>query len=187
MSELAERFMRLRESRATMTAVREEARGQAVRAIRAIESELVDALDGATLRGLPNLGSSGERFYAIRVRTQQYGEVGPNAEEPIEAGEEPLCLTKEGVLVVARWHYVNNERDPGAGGDRLSSPPVRSDELMIEDVEALVRTVHHVVPRHLAQLETTNARFSRIGELAERICAEIARERPPGTRVPETD
>src|ERR1019366_3279363 len=80
MSELAERFMRLRESRATMTAVREEARGQAVRAIRAIESELVDALDGATLRGLPNLGSSGERFYAIRVRTQQYGEVGPNAE-----------------------------------------------------------------------------------------------------------
>jgi hypothetical protein len=180
---MVDRFALLRESRATMMRVREEARAHAVRAIRAIESELVDALDGATLRGLPNLGGNGERFYAIRVRTQRDAEVGPNAEEPIGGDEESLCLTKEGVLVVVGWLRARDTQL----ADRIYSPPVRDENLLLEDVEALVRTVHYVVPRHLAQLEQTSARFSRIGELAARICAELTQEKPPGTRVPETD
>ena len=168
---LAARLAAARGAQGRTIAARDEARETVIAAIRRLEEKLVDALDGEHLRGLPNLGATRDRFYAIRVRSE-----GANATLSIGTGEAPLVLTKEGVLAFARWTFDADERR-----DCIVAPAAADQDFLLEDVEAVVRTVAWAIDAHVEQLGKTTEKLERIASLAADILARIG----PTARVPK--
>jgi len=136
--------------RTQLSADREATLREAVKACRALESALQEALGAEPLRGLPNLGSSmasrGNRpRYLHRVRT--------NAARQL-SGREELCLNARGQLVMA---------------DAFRERPVVDDELMATDAASLVQVLMIVLGGHLDATEQTSATYDEMRALAQRI------------------
>jgi hypothetical protein len=140
------------EASMTIKEARETARAKCVQAIRRLEAALLAALDGESLRNLPNVGQPPDRFFALRVRSKY-------EDEPLE--RDTLVLLPSGKLVIAgRAHaYVRSD--------------VEDAELQLEDVELVARAVERAATLHLQDIDErivrTAARYERLGQLAERL------------------
>jgi hypothetical protein len=154
-----------------LAAAREEARERAVSAIRAVESALVEALQGEHLRGLPNLGTAERRFYGVRVRSSD-----ENAGESVryeERAVQTLIVAKDGQLAFARARAPDGE-------DGLVVVPARDEDLLAEDLEHVLRTVARVAAQHGVAVGRSTDRFLKISSAAARVLSEFG----AGTRVP---
>jgi len=113
---------------------REKAREKSVRAMRAIEKRVRQALQGDRLRGIPNIGTRALPMYAHRVTSARNN-----------AGKMPIGGRE--VLVVAADGSLN------AGSLTPRGPvmrPVDDDELVFEDLEAYARVITDLLERHAA-------------------------------------
>lgn len=127
------------------TQARDAAVTEAVKACRALEGALQEALGREPLRGLPNLGTGNHPRYMRRVRT--------NALRQLAAREE-LCVNAKGELVMA---------------DGFRERRVCDDELTAADANCLVHTLTVAMGAHLEQTETTSAAYDEMHNLAKRI------------------
>ena len=161
-------------SGAAMTS-REDARAQAVAAIRDLERSVRDAVRGDTLRGLANLCS--QRDQPARLGARVIGRDGAQGltiaqqvdrvDKPIALGRKALVLTKEGELAV----YAVDEQ----GG--WSQWPAGDDELLAQDLDAVAFTVAYALGRHVARAERTAANYVRISKLAQALAALLSETR----------
>jgi hypothetical protein len=153
-------FKRVRNTSRDIAQARAEAVPEATRAVREVETALQEALDGEPLRGLRNLGGSAS-FYAARVRAKADKKLpGPNERK----GERDwLCLSPKGELIIAWWEDV--EDDEVELRDRLAT----DDELRVDDVEALLKTLQWILPRHIDAAERAKARYTKAVALSTRI------------------
>jgi hypothetical protein len=135
---------------------KESAREKCVSAIRRLELALVEALDGESLRNLPNLAYPSDRFFALRVRS--------TSTDPLD--RDALVLLPSGMLAMAGRppHYVREEA-------------LDDSELLAEDVEFVAATVERALTLHLDGAEErvarSTARFERLERLAERLHAVV--------------
>src|SRR5580704_11578514 len=164
---------RIPEAQERVAIARGDARERAILAIRAIEGALLEALEGEHLRGLLNLGDRVEKFHGVRVR---HGDA--KATLSLTSDERPLVLGKEGLLVFARWAYGGEGRR-----DRIEIEAAQDDELLVEDLESMIRTVRAVVEGHVAALGRTSDKFRQIVGLADLVLEQLC----AGTRVPDCD
>ncbi len=139
--------------------VRDEARDAAVKTIRGLETRLVEAIAGDTLRGLTDLvpnerGVGG--LQAIRIHpSPRTGLNGPLDDRWV------TIITKEGTL--ARAHRCPRL---SAGWE---SYPCPDDELVAQDLEPYARAVQHVLERHIARAERTAANYLKVTLLATKL------------------
>jgi len=141
------------DGRAKAQLVREEA----VRAIRMLESRLIAALGGETLRGLTNLLPGGQ-FYGANVRS--IGEHGIDTWLPRD-GSVVLVIDKMGKLVMAR-------QNPEFAGE-ANWRPVDDSELRAADLTLYTEAVEDVLEAHLEKAEETGRRDSSVKLLAYRL------------------
>ena len=144
---------------ASLSESRLDVRASAVSAIRAIEARLVEALAGERLRGLPNLGTRLDPFYAQRVLSKH----STGARLPPD-GREVLAIHTDGRLIVVSWRV-----------GRVVNRPLVDDEIVLEDLEPYVRIVGDILERFVALSERRTARIDRAGDLARRLI-EVAEE-----------
>jgi hypothetical protein len=152
MNALPSLLERVSEASMSIKEAREATRAKCVAAIRRLEAALLAALDGESLRNLPNVAIAPDRFYALRVR-------GRDENEPLE--RDALVLLTSGKLAIAgRAHaYIRSD--------------VEDAELQLEDVELVARAVERAATLHLQDIgdrmiKAAN-RYERIGRLAERL------------------
>lgn len=137
-------FAEARASAVVLSSVRMEARDSAVKAIRSLEARLVEALSGERLRGLPNVGTRRNAYYAARVNTP------PGVGVPLD-GREVLALDANGHLTVLRMQY-------GA----VLSRPVLDAELVLEDVKPVTRLIAEKLEQFVALSERRTAGIESI-------------------------
>lgn len=146
--------------------VQERAAAQSISAIRAIESRLVEALDGERLRGLPNLGNDEHRFHAARVRGRYASEVLPFD------GREILVVDGDGWIVFAAFSRQG-----------VVTKRALDDELLAEDVALLSERAQQILAAHLSRLERSTARYEKLEELATRLVGVLGPAFAPAPRV----
>ncbi len=138
--------------------VRDEARGATIAMLRLIEKRLLDGLEGARLRGIPNLMPEvvSAPFHATRVR-------GRNLNEPLPFdGRGVLVLTAHGQFCVAR-------RDlEGYDGItvRVNARPAVDEDFVAQDVAEIASNVAHVLKRHVAQCGSASGNYARLRDVA---------------------
>ena len=141
-----------------------EARQQAlpavVEACRTLERALQEALGGEPLRGLKNIGTLGEKLYAARIRACADNKLP----SPNDKGgyQQYLCVSAKGELVMAFW-----AEDDGVIW--LTTEPALDEGLRIDDIDAFVRTLREVLPRHIKAARSTGGRYMSMQRLAHRI------------------
>jgi len=168
-AELEQLLTMVQSASMTAEAARESALPAAVEACRTLELALKEALCGDPLRGLKNIGPRGEKLYAARIRTGPDTKV-PFSNDPQRGSQNYLCISPKGVLVNVYW-----ADDPDSGVLWLTSEPAGDDDLRIDDVRALVRTLAVVLPRHVSTAESTSQRYNKLKQLSRRIC-DVAKE-----------
>lgn len=156
-----------------------EARRQAlpatVTACRMIEKLLVETLKGEPLRGLKNIGKSGETFYGARVRTQPDTRI--DHFEDCTDNEIFLCIDAGGRLTAVRW-VLDDDRvttDNGEPWWSLWSSPATDDQIRIGDADGMLRALHVVLPRHVEKSTKTAASYESAKLLAQRIQRSMTR------------
>lgn len=136
---------------------RKLAREAAVRALRLIESKVVDAIGGDTLRGMQNLAPPWHAapYYAQRVHSGE----GVRFRGLPKGGHPVLVISKRGTIALARVaaEQVIDERD------------VLDEELQLEDLEPVACAFVDVVERHAERLERGAEVRARVTALAERL------------------
>ena len=160
-------FMRAARASELCMVVRDEAREQAVVAIRDIERRLREAIAGDTLRGLRNLYRQfdGRDIFGAppRLAARIVRGRGPvedrRVDAPIEFGTREWVWTKAGAL--ACWAVSLD----GVFSER----PLEDEELLAQDLEPVAATVAHVLARHCERAERTAANYERLAELAAAI------------------
>jgi hypothetical protein len=153
MNALPSLLERLSEASMSIKEAREATRAKCVAAIRRLEAALVGALDGESLRNLPNIATPPDRFFALRVRNRDIYE---------SLDRDALVLLPSGRLAVAgRLHAYVREL------------PLADAELQAEDVELVARAVERAANLHLGDIGDrmlrSAARYERLGRLAERL------------------
>lgn len=144
--------------------VRDEARAEAVLAIRDIERRLRDAIAGDVLRGLRNLHRQYDgrpvRGGSVRWGARVVRGPGPATEARVDAaiefGTSCMVVTKDGELAI----FGVDERGV------FTSRPVDDDELVAQDLDCIAATVALVLERHCAAAERTSSTYGRLSELA---------------------
>lgn len=117
-------------------------REPAVAAIRYLETELQRALAGATLRGLPNLGSTDWPLHGVRLRGRADTSL-PRLERGEKATAWTLFLSEKGELDQVRAERVGTTPD-----FELVVRDTPDDALVVEDLPAFVTLLGLVLARH---------------------------------------
>lgn len=129
-----------------------------------IEKLVVETLKGEPLRGLKNIGKSGETFYGARVRTNPDSKI--DHFEDCTDNEIFLCIDASGRLVCLWWVDL---ADDGKPWWTLRSAPATDDMLRIGDADGMLRALHTVLPRHVEKSAKTTASYESALLLASRI------------------
>lgn len=132
---------------------RTSANAATLKAIRALTAALQHHLDGARLRGMPNLASSAAPLYAVSVRAK----AGSHTRKPLNMPSgDMLVLTDRGELRMANcktWEL------------RL----VRPGELWAEDAEKLANTIAEVIMAHCDSADRSIRRLDSIRKFGEKL------------------
>ncbi len=113
-----------------------------------LECAIVDALAGDALRGLPNLGTSADPFYAARLTGR--GKLVP--------GYEQLVIMRTGRVAIANFHD---------GRVRWRLPSYQ--DLRVEMFDVYLKTLAMVLRAHVEQAEKTSRTYEATARLARRI------------------
>jgi hypothetical protein len=150
---LAKLLEQTREGADALRAARDAARPACVQAVRKLEKALREALGGERLRGLPVLDVTpeGRRVHGARAR-------GKTIDGQLEHLDAVLVIMPDGTLYMAC---------------KTTSWPVADEELLVEDVEDVARSVEEVLRRHLSAIARTTARFAAMTALAEKLEAAL--------------
>jgi hypothetical protein len=140
-------------------------REEAILAIRTLEATLVAALDGETLRDLPNLGTGMSPFAGANVRGGRTEARIAFPRDGQDMGTPSLVLRPDGRLAVA-WTIRNAER--GNVFD-FTHRGADDDDLRVEDLGALLVLLPKVLTNHLAKAEKLQTSFGQIRDLAHRV------------------
>lgn len=135
---------------------REDARRESVRVIRAIEAKTVEALNGERLRGLPNIGTRSDPFYAARVLPA--GKVGRMPKD----SRSVLAVGVDGRLIVVA--SVRGSIEFGTVSD---------DELVSEDLAPYTRLVANLLERHALLSDRRIGQLTKAYDLALRLFAAL--------------
>lgn len=122
-------------------------------AIREIENALVVALQGETMRGLPDLGG---KVFGVRVDPQA------SAFAPLPQRRTVLVLEAKGQLCAVSRH----------GSEAFVARAPRS-MVVASVLVPFIRAVGHAISLHLSAIGRRNAEFTKIADIARRICAEV--------------
>jgi hypothetical protein len=142
-----------------LNARRARARQDAVRSIRALETRLVEVLDGTSLRGLPNLALECEEpFNGIRLR-------GKMAEGLPFDGRAVLVLSESGRIKMA-MRYEDGTLRPHAN---VVSWDAADADFRAEDLEQVIGRVAVVLEHHAAQAKKTSGQYAAVSMLALRL------------------
>jgi hypothetical protein len=163
---------------ANAASARDEALPSTVTACHMIEESLLKMLDGERLRGLKNIGISGEDWYGARVRTKPDTKIDHFNDCCLVDGHSAdtfLIIDSFGKLAYLQW--VLDDQD----GDRdpywvLYSSPVPDDYFRIGDVDGMLRALRVVLPRHVKNSNRATASYRKAKALASRIEAALASE-----------
>ena len=149
------------EAASRLATARTEARVNALAAIELALRLVQRALGGDRLRGMPNLGSSGNPYRGLQVRAKHADR------------ELPLPKWRGGddwgdeVLVFGEWAGIAFVRRNDAGD--FNERPLGEDDLKAEDVEHVAETIVEACRRHLAASERSTAQYDDLSRLAGRI------------------
>jgi hypothetical protein len=144
-------------------------RADAIAAIRAVERALIDCVKvTGVLRGMHNLGSRETPIIGMRVRCQM-----PDQRIPFSAeGDKHLILGESGTLALVKAIQIPMVI-PGRGGFTNGWHAVRGDaadhDLLIEDMEHVVRTATIALTRHLAETEGPAERYRSMRDMAHKL------------------
>lgn len=145
---------KIRVAAGQLSAARHAARGPTIEAIRKLELAVIDALGGEQLRGLPEHAAPGQpRFQAARVRGKPDARID---------GRPVLVLVTSGRLMMASQQ-----------ADGIECRPVTDDELVIDDLEALTRTIYAVTRDHVRRTDFGVRSYDRAHDLARWLTREI--------------
>jgi hypothetical protein len=150
-------LQRTRNASAHVVYVRSAARTEAIRAIRELEKALQAALDGDTIRGLPDALSfrHDPPLQALRVGSESNW-------LPLD-GRAVLILSRRGELCMA--HVV------GKAG--YESYPVLDSELRAQDLKHVTRTVQKALEGHLAHTQLVAANYETTSALAQTLAKAV--------------
>lgn len=145
---------------------RTDAREVAVAAIRATEREVINALDGAQLRGMADLmGGVGVSWKGAHLRKKNLDEALPMD------GKACLAVSEFGQLVFVQRDVENY--DGIALRPRVT--PVLDEELRAEDLVEVVRALARVLARHADRADASAARYAEVLDLAARLARALDR------------
>lgn len=135
-----------------MVESREEADRKARAAVELVERKLLLALDGESIRGMPDLG---DRVYGIRVGVEgsQFAKLSPRT-------VGCLVLDQHGMLVIATMTGAS------AFVQRAPRGMIRASLFV-----PYMRAVRFALEAHLRQANRREAEFRRVRELAEKVAA----------------
>ncbi|HEX7095665.1 MAG TPA: hypothetical protein VF183_07265 [Acidimicrobiales bacterium] len=139
-------------------------RREAIAAIRALERAVIDALAGQTLRGLPNLGTGSSPFLGANVRGATYTQRVPFPGDAQIEGNPVLVLRPDARLAMA-WTV----RSATTGRFDFVHHGAEDDNLLVEDLTALVTLLPKVLTEHLVKAERTQAGWAATRTLAHRV------------------
>jgi len=149
-------------------AARESARAEAIAAIRAMETALVEALGGETLKGLrevaPGYPAARARCFAAKDAGRPYEPLP----EPRGGGDgrEVLVVTSRGRLEMAKTVVR-------AGRVVVQTRWAEDGDLLVEDVEHLPRLFAQLLGEHVARSRRTTSRLIRLESVARQISAAL--------------
>lgn len=144
------------------TTLRGIAYGNAVAAIRALESRLLQALNGGTLRGLKNLAPGvGVPLQAARIKGSRWFGID-DVLPPDES--EVLVISKTGQICMARGIDLQK-----LSGERWEMRPARDEDFIAQDLEPVVDAVQQALERHIVRSEKTSASYERVSYLSNRL------------------
>lgn len=138
---------------------RENAREDAVKAIRELEARLVEALDGDTLRGISRLQEGDTGIQGINVRGA--GKFGIDTYLPTD-GREVLIISKGGRLQMAS---VNGGVEKEQARDAFDA------ELTAQDLEPIASAMQKALERHIVRAERTEKNYVRVTDLCEKLAS----------------
>jgi hypothetical protein len=127
---------------------RSKADHESLRSIRAIEGELVAALAGETLSGMPDLGG---RIFGMRV-----DEDGSAFARLPGTGRRCMILTAKGRLAIASID--------GAG--RSVTRPVEDHEVVASTFVPYIRVIELALLKHVAKARDRAEKFAQIARVA---------------------
>jgi hypothetical protein len=151
---------------AAAQAARVEGLPDVVRAVRAVEKALCEALDGEPLRALKNIGNAGVTLYGARVRTDADTKI-PHWNDRGSAVEY-LCLDARGQLVTVYWIEMEGE-DSGESEWELQSKSMPDEYIRVDDIHALTATLVEILPRHVKSARKNGGRYRALQSLAIRV------------------
>jgi hypothetical protein len=154
----------LMEATSALNASREQARRDAWPTIAVMVSQLVEAMGGATLRGLPNLASSAAAYRGLHVRATNSGKAldFPRVDRGSTTapwGRETLILNMRCELVMARANDLGE----------VEERPATAEDVLAEDVENVAETITEACELHLEAAARATAVYDDITQLANRL------------------
>lgn len=126
-----------------------------VKACRLIESTVVQMLRGEPLRGLKNIGISGEDWYGARVRTNPDTKIDHFNDCTLEDSQSIdtfLIIDSDGTLRYLRWEL---DTGPGEPYWVLAGYTAPDSYFRIGDVDGMLRALRVVLPRHVQKSQRT--------------------------------
>lgn len=161
----------LKQTTTELEATKAEAREISVRAIRTLVARLAEALDGATLKGLPNLGASSSKPWrgarvrgsgGRRARADDIDFLATPLARPAGGetyGKAAICINHRGELVSAQLDCHGDVRES----------PVHDDDLFAEDAERLASALAGVLHQHIRRSKRSTQRFANIRAFSDRV------------------
>lgn len=161
---------KVRHSSTDTAEFRDDAREQAIAAIRGLEQALVESLAGEPLRGLKNLGTGSQPYYGARVRGKPEAKLLWPEEPDSEA--ETLVIVADGHLAMAVCRTMTS----GGIDPHVEECEVEDSDLRAEDVEAMLTTMAEIITRHITSAQTARERYTKLRELSDSVLRVLTRE-----------
>ena len=120
-------------------------------AVSLLQRSVVKALNGAMLRGLPNLGTGSDSYRAVNVLAKL-------PDRKLLHVHQSLVIDRDGSLAVVMF-----------GRDEILTSPADLADIRKEDLGKIAAGYEFAMRRHLAKLSPVNERNRRIESLAESI------------------
>lgn len=145
---------------------RADARAVAVAAIRAAEGEVMNALDGAQLRGMADLmGGVGVPWRGAHLRRKNLDDSLPMDGRPC------LAVSERGQIV-----FVARDVDNFDGlALKPRVVPAADAQLRAEDLVEVVRNFARILARHADRADASAARYAEVLDLAARLSRALDR------------
>lgn len=143
--------------------VRRKANREACRAVRMTEQALQEALNGATLLGMPNLLPHNDGVFKAR-RILSGGRFGASEFLPRD-GRKVLVLSVHGRLCWA-WQA---EEPGGHPPVQAVAPPVDDLDIVADWLEPFVRCVQEAVEMHTVKMAEREEAYRRIVGFSEKL------------------